>query len=80
MTTPNLVATTLAEYGFTPDADLPVLYHRPSDHRGLYHVELAEHGTHSLSLWPSAITHSDPVVAVHTLMALSGIARVEVKP
>jgi len=78
MTTTDAIIATAAEYGFTPDPELPVLYRRPDCPAVLSHTYLEEFDKHALSLWPSSVTHPDGAAAVHALMALCGIAKVEV--
>jgi hypothetical protein len=76
-----------AEYGYRPSGHaLPILfYERPTDadHDRMIMVNIVIAGDKSFAdatLGIPGVRHPDPVVAVHALMALCGIARVEVTP
>ena len=76
-----------AEYGYYPSpSPLPVLFYaRPSDTDAdrmlMVHAILNGDAPFvDVTLGVPGVRHSDPVAALHALMALCGIGRVEVNP
>lgn len=75
-----------AEYGYRPSpSPLPILFYaRPSDadadHLLMVNLVGGETPFADVTLGTPGVRHRDPVVALHALMALCGIERVEVQP
>ena len=76
-----------AEYGYCPSpSPLPVLFYgrasdTDADRMLMVHVVLNGDAPFvDVTLGVPGVRHPDPVAALHALMALCGIERVEVKP
>lgn len=83
----HAITAAAAEYGYRPSrGPLPILFFaRPSDtdadHLLMVHAILNGDAPFvDVTLGVPGVRHPDPVAALHALMALCGIERVEVKP